>query len=111
MAVETSRLLGLGDRTVQILPNPIDTDLFRPRPEVQEQPGLAVFVGTLIEKKGVSQLIDAVPLVSKAIPNFQLLLVGRDTFWPGTRESFLKRVLSRHDKAVRQRDIQRASAQ
>jgi len=105
VAGETSRLLGLAGRPVEIIPNPIDTDLFRPRPEVAEQSGLAVFAGTLIEKKGVSQLIDAVPLVSKSIPNFQLWLVGRDTLWPGTRDSFLERVLSRHDEAVRQRVI------
>jgi glycosyltransferase involved in cell wall biosynthesis len=105
VAAETSKLLGLAGRPVEIIPNPIDTDLFQPRPEVPEQPGLAVFAGTLNEKKGICQLIDAVPLVSRAIPNFQLLLVGRDTLWPGTRHSFLERVLSRHESAVRERVV------
>jgi glycosyltransferase involved in cell wall biosynthesis len=105
VAAETSKLLGLEGRPIEILPNPIDTDLFRPRTDVPEQPGLAVFAGTLNEKKGICQLIDAVPLVSRAIPNFQLWLVGRDTFWPGTRESFLERILSRHDGTVRRRVV------
>src|ERR1035438_2712222 len=105
VAAEPSKRLGLEGRRIEILPNPIDTERFRPHPEISEQPGLAVFAGTLNEKKGICQLIDAVPLVSRAIPNFQLWLVGRDTFWPGTRESFLERVLSRHDGAVRHRVV------
>jgi len=105
VATETSMLMGLAGRPVEIIPNAIDTELFRPIPDVPEQPGLAVFVGTLNEKKGIRQLIDAVPFVSSAIPNFQLWLVGRDTFWPGTRESFLKRVMSHHDGTVRQRVV------
>jgi glycosyltransferase involved in cell wall biosynthesis len=105
VAAETSRLLGLEHRPVEIIPNPINTDLFQPRPDVGEQPGLAIFAGTLNEKKGICQLIDAVPLVSRAIPNFQLWLVGRDTLWPGTRASFLEKVLSRHDEVVRRRVV------
>lgn len=105
VAAETSRLLKLQGRPVEVIPNPIDTDLFQPRPDVPEQPGLAVFAGTLCEKKGLCQLMEAVPLVSRAVPGFQLRLAGRDTLWPGTRTPFLETLLSRQSEEVRRRVV------
>jgi glycosyltransferase involved in cell wall biosynthesis len=77
--VETTRqLLNLGRRPIEVLPNPVDTTLFRPRPDIPEESGLIVFVGTVCEKKGVRQLIEAMPLIVRSVPDARLWLVGRD---------------------------------
>lgn len=79
VAETTNRLLHQEDRPVEIIPNPVDTDFFRPHPEVSVVKDLIVFVGTLCEKKGVRQLLQAFPEIARAFPNAKLLLIGRDT--------------------------------
>jgi glycosyltransferase involved in cell wall biosynthesis len=78
VAESTRGLLRLADRPITILPNPVDTETFRPNPEIREEPGLIVFVGTLCEKKGVRQLVEAMPEVARSAPHARLCLVGRD---------------------------------
>jgi glycosyltransferase involved in cell wall biosynthesis len=78
VAETTRSLLDLGGRPIEVLPNPVDTTLFRPRPEIAENMGLIVFVGTVCEKKGVRQLIQAMPEIVRAVPDACLWLVGRD---------------------------------
>ncbi len=56
----------------------MDTTLFRPRPDIQEERGLIVFVGTVCEKKGVRQLMEAMPHIVRSVPDARLWLVGRD---------------------------------
>jgi len=86
---ETTRgLLKLGNRPIEILPNPVDTERFKPRPEVHEEDGLIVFTGTLCEKKGVRQLVQAFPRIAAEVPQARLLLIGRDSIDPLTGASF-----------------------
>src|SRR5206468_802636 len=59
-----------------------------PRPEVAEQEGLILFVGTVCEKKGVRQLVQAMPRVVQAAPHARLCVVGRDWKDPHTGESY-----------------------
>ena len=88
VADTTRELLGLGNRPIEILPNPIDISLFQPRPEESEESGLIVFVGTVAEKKGVRQLIQAIPAIVEAVPHARLWVVGRDSRDPQTGGSF-----------------------
>lgn len=75
----TRELVGFGAcRSVEVLPNPIDVEMFSPAPREAEQRGLIVFVGTVCEKKGVRQLIEAMPSVVVRAPYARLLVVGRD---------------------------------
>lgn len=86
---ETTRgLLKLGNRPIEILPNPVDTERFKPRPDVHEEDGLIVFTGTLCEKKGVRQLVQAMPRIVAEVPQSRLLLIGRDSIDPLTGASF-----------------------
>ncbi len=78
VAETTRQLLELGNRPIEILPNPVDTSVFRSRPEIPEEAGLIVFVGTVCEKKGIRQLIQAMPAIAQAAPEAHLLVVGRD---------------------------------
>jgi len=92
---ETTReLLRLNGRPVEILPNPVDTRLFSPQPEVEEQKALILFVGTVCEKKGVRQLIQAMPQILKQVPQAKLQIVGPDRIDPQTGDSFTNHIRS-----------------
>jgi glycosyltransferase involved in cell wall biosynthesis len=78
VAEETRRLLNLGDRPIEVIPNAIDLDRFQPRPDVATVAGRVMFVGTVCEKKGVRQLIEAIPRVAVRVPSVHLWVVGRD---------------------------------
>jgi glycosyltransferase involved in cell wall biosynthesis len=77
VAEATKRLLGLGE-VVEVIPNPVDTSEFRPFPSTPVENGLIVFVGTVCEKKGVRQLIQAMPTIVNSIPDARLWIIGRD---------------------------------
>lgn len=94
VAETTNQLLGQEGRNVEVIPNPVDTRLFCPRPNVNEETGLIVFAGTLCEKKGVRQLLQAMPLVLRQFPLARLKLYGRDTLVPSSRDSFKERLWS-----------------
>lgn len=74
----TRKLLALRERPIEVLPNPIDVAQFRPAPRASEQPGLILFAGTICEKKGVRQLVEAFPHVAARVPAARLWLIGRD---------------------------------
>lgn len=89
VANTTCQLLRLEARPVEIIPNSIDTDLFCPQADVPTTDGRIVFVGTLCEKKGVRQLLQAFHAIHVAEPQARLLLIGRDTTIPATGKSYL----------------------
>jgi glycosyltransferase involved in cell wall biosynthesis len=74
----TRKLLGLRDRPIEVLPNPVDVRQFRPAPPGAEQAGLILFVGSVCEKKGVRQLVEAFPQIVTRVPEARLWIVGRD---------------------------------
>ncbi len=88
VADATRSLLALGDRPIEVLQNPVDVARFAPRPEIDEQDGLMVFVGTVCEKKGVRQLVAAMPRIVAAVPEARLWVVGRDWRDPRTGDSY-----------------------
>lgn len=103
VAAETSRLLGLAGRPIEILANPVDTKRFRPMPDVDVVSGRVIFVGTLCEKKGIRQLVDAMPRVLESEPNAELLVCGRDSTDKSTGKSFRSILDERMDSRSRGR--------
>ena len=85
---QTRALLGLGTRTITVIPNCVNLNLFRPRPNITPQDGLIVFTGTLIEKKWIGQLLQALPLVAATYPAVRLEVYGGDTTDPNTGKSY-----------------------
>ena len=77
----TEKYLSYNNKPLVYLSNPIDTDFFKPIIENRLENRI-VFVGTVCEKKGVRQLIQAFPLVNKKFPNASLEIYGRDWFFP-----------------------------
>jgi glycosyltransferase involved in cell wall biosynthesis len=90
VAEETRRLLQLGDRLIEVIPNSISVEEFVPQSAIPEQTGLVIFTGTLVEKKGIRQLIQAMPHVIAELPQAVLWVVGRDTLEPSTKVSMIE---------------------
>lgn len=88
VADTTRNLLKLGTANITILPNPVNTEQFRPRPEIPEMLGAIFFAGTVCEKKGIRQLVQAMPAIVAEVPSAHLWVAGRDTVDPQTGESF-----------------------
>ncbi len=72
----TRRLLNLGDRHIEVIPNPVDVDEFAPAPDGSEEEGLIVFTGTVTERKGIRQLIEAMPAILAEVPWARLEVYG-----------------------------------
>jgi colanic acid/amylovoran biosynthesis glycosyltransferase len=64
--------------------NGVDLDRFRPGAESAE-PGLILFVGRLVEKKGVAVLLDAFATVKAAVPAARLLIIGDGPLAPSLK--------------------------
>ncbi|RVT75899.1 glycosyltransferase family 1 protein [Flavobacterium sufflavum] len=77
----TEKYLSYHNKPLAYINNPIDTDFFKPIIG-NESENKIVFVGTVCEKKGIRQLIQAFPFVKKEFPNATLEIYGRDWFFP-----------------------------
>ncbi len=84
----TEKYLSYNNKPLVYISNPIDTDFFKPIAG-EESENKIVFAGTVCEKKGIRQLIQAFPLVKKEFPNATLEIYGRDWFYPNG-DSYIK---------------------
>lgn len=74
----TSTYISFKDRPTKVIFNPIDLELFSGAEVEKIVPFNLVFVGTLVEKKGIRQLIQAFPSISRRFPKVTLSIYGRD---------------------------------
>lgn len=89
MVDEVIRLGALPER-VHVIPMGVDFDgLFAAGPAEQRQPGEILFVGRLVEKKGLRYLIEAMPAIVARILHARLRIVGH-----GPEESRLRELTS-----------------
>ena len=98
----TGKYLSYHTAAVSVIPNPIQTDVAIPKVEVDQN--LILFAGTICEKKGVRQLIQAFKLAREKRPSLILELYGREWFYPDGRsyEQSLRSELSKdHFEHVR----------
>jgi len=70
--------------------NIIDTDKFYLGDEKKIINKKIVFVGTITEKKGIRQLVLAMPEIVNKYPQASLDIIGRDWFDPETGESYIE---------------------
>jgi glycosyltransferase involved in cell wall biosynthesis len=61
-----------------VIYNSVDTAKFHVADITKLQHNTLLFVGTVCEKKGIRQLVQAMPLIKKEIPSIKLNIVGRD---------------------------------
>ncbi len=67
--------LGIDSEKVKIIPNGVDITRFCPQEERQRE-DIILFVGSLIERKGVRYLLQAMPKVFRAFPEYRLVIIG-----------------------------------
>lgn len=77
----TQKYLSYHGKQVPLISNPINTDLFQPL-NIEPIPGRLVFAGTVCEKKGARQLVQAFGLVWQQFPEATLEIYGRDWQFP-----------------------------
>lgn len=77
----TEKYLSYYNKPLVHINNPINMQLFKPMPG-NEREGRIVFAGTVCEKKGIRQLIQAFPLIKKQFPKATLEIYGRDWLFP-----------------------------
>ena len=78
----TAKYLNYYEKPIKIIRNPINLEVFQPNKEILIKENTLLFAGTVCEKKGVSQLIKAMPKVLEHNPNVNLYVYGRDWFFP-----------------------------
>jgi glycosyltransferase involved in cell wall biosynthesis len=77
----TSKYLSYNNKPISVIFNPINSKLFQPQ-AVSVDVNNITFAGTICEKKGVRQLIQAFPYIKEKFPNAVLHLYGRDWKFP-----------------------------
>jgi glycosyltransferase involved in cell wall biosynthesis len=65
---------GCPPEKIRIVPNAVDTNLFSPQTEREED--LVVWVGRFVQEKGLEYLLKAAKIVSRKAKNVKFLLVG-----------------------------------
>jgi len=75
LAEETSRVTGIRQELIHVVPNGVNLEKFM-FAEPQTRENLLLFVGSLIERKGGQHLIDAMPQVLQQFPGYQLVMIG-----------------------------------
>ena len=77
----TATYLSYHNKPIEVIFNPINSQLFQPL-DIAIESNNITFAGTICEKKGVRQLIQAFPMVKAKFPQAILNLYGRDWFFP-----------------------------
>jgi glycosyltransferase involved in cell wall biosynthesis len=78
----TSNYLSYHNKTVEVINLPISFEKFLPENNLKFEENTIVFAGTVCEKKGVRQLIQAFQLVKKEYDDCKLYFYGRDWLFP-----------------------------
>ncbi len=97
---------GVNPKRIEVIPNGVDLQRFRPARDVAEKQALrerwglpvkgpvALFAGSIVPRKGIDLLLQAWPIVKQKLPEAQLVLVGgfdRPTFMTRERMAELSR--------------------
>lgn len=100
----TRKFLKIGPRPVRVIMYPIALNRFKPVPFEQIVPFRIVFAGTLIEKKGIRQLILGMEQVLGKFPEAELHVYGRD--WKDSSgKSYKERLYSHIPIKIKQKII------
>ena len=68
--------IGIDESRISIQPMGVDLDYFSPQPLVTRSRSRLLFVGRLVEKKGVRYLLEAMPAILAEMPDASLSIAG-----------------------------------
>jgi glycosyltransferase involved in cell wall biosynthesis len=85
----TRRLLHLEDRVIKTIYNPIDVAKFFDATNSNTVPHTILFAGSIVEKKGIRQLVESLNYLVDKFPDVKLLIAGRNGNIPGTSQPYL----------------------
>jgi glycosyltransferase involved in cell wall biosynthesis len=88
VAETTRQLLHLGSRKIDVIYNPIDTSRFYQSDKSKVEPHTIFFAGSIIEKKGIRQLVESLEYLVDDYPDVKLKIAGRDAIIPGTNKPY-----------------------
>lgn len=75
-AAEAEKTLGLPEGKIRTLGVAIETDLFRPLPQIKKEK-VILFIGRInFAEKGIGFLLEAMPAIIKEIPEAKLVIIG-----------------------------------
>lgn len=97
--VHTGKLLSFHGRPVKVINYPVSFDKFYKADPSKSIPYRLVFAGTVCEKKGIRQLVQALPEVAKTYPEVHLEVYGRDWLFPDGKSymQYLKEIFPKKD--------------
>jgi len=78
VANHTAKFLPMTSKPLKVIMYPINLKMFTPSSFEQMTPYRLVFAGTLIEKKGIRQLVEAMKSIVERFPDTELYAYGRD---------------------------------
>ena len=84
VAETTREMLQLGNRDIKVIYNPIDVQKFHLCNPNKVEPYTLFFAGSIIEKKGIRQLVQSLNYLVDSFPEVHLFIAGRDANLPGT---------------------------
>ena len=82
-----AREIGMPPEQIRIIPLGVPLPVLKPRESENHDP-IVLFIGRLEKRKGVDDLIQAIPKVLKEVPLATFLIVGRDSFIKEKEVSF-----------------------
>jgi len=77
----TAKYLSYHNKPIKIIRYPINLDVFKPKSEIEVEKNTILFAGTVCEKKGINQLLEAMPEVIENNSEAELFIYGRDWFF------------------------------
>ncbi len=77
----TAKYLSYHNKPVEIINYPINTDMFSPDASITVDTNNITFAGTICEKKGIRQLIEAMDILRQQYPDLHLHVYGREWFY------------------------------
>jgi glycosyltransferase involved in cell wall biosynthesis len=79
----TAKYLSFGRRPLEVINYPIDTS--QEPLDLEQDPNSILFAGTICDKKGVRELVQAMALLRLDFPDLRLDCYGRDWYYPDGR--------------------------
>lgn len=86
---KTSDYLSVYNKLKGIIFYPVNLERFYQADLKKSVKGRIFFAGTVCEKKGIKQLIQAMPKIKSEIPEAHLIIAGHDWLFPSSRKSYI----------------------